>query len=89
MNSNKKAIFVLAGLFFAVQSLAQSFPARPVTLLVTFPAGGPTDIEGRIIAHHLPAHIPGKPNIIVKNMGGAGGMIGAEVAARAPARMQP
>ena len=36
----------------------------------------PSDIEGRIVAQHLPNHIPGKPNVIVKNVGGAGGIIG-------------
>ena len=45
-------------------------------MIVNYPAGGPTDIEGRIVAQHLPAHIPGKPTIVVKNVGGAGGIIG-------------
>src|SRR4029453_766078 len=39
-------------------------------------AGGPTDIEGRIITQHLPGHIAGKPTIVIKNVGGAGGVIG-------------
>jgi hypothetical protein len=58
-------------------AVAQMYKGKTVTMIINYPAGGPTDIEGRIIAHHLPAHIPGKPNIIVKNMGGAGGLIGA------------
>lgn len=58
-------------------ALAQMYKGKTVTMIINYPAGGPTDIEGRIIAHHLPSHIPGKPNVIVKNMGGAGGLIGA------------
>ena len=48
-----------------------------MTMVINYPAGGPTDIEGRIVARHLASHIPGKPNIIVKNVGGAGGLIGS------------
>ena len=58
-------------------AVAQMYKGKTVTMIINYPAGGPTDIEGRIIAHHLPSHIPGKPNVIVKNMGGAGGMIGS------------
>ncbi len=58
-------------------ALAQMYKGKTLTMIINYPAGGPTDIEGRIIAHHLPAHIPGKPNVIVKNMGGAGGLIGS------------
>jgi tripartite-type tricarboxylate transporter receptor subunit TctC len=58
-------------------AVAQMYKGKTVTMIINYPAGGPTDIEGRIIAHHLSAHIPGKPTIIVKNMGGAGGMIGS------------
>ena len=58
-------------------ALAQMYKGKTITMIINYPAGGPTDIEGRIIAHHLPAHIPGKPNVIVKNMGGAGGLIGS------------
>jgi hypothetical protein len=46
-------------------------------MIVNYPAGGPTDIEGRIIAQHLPSHIAGNPTIVVKNVGGAGGIIGS------------
>jgi tripartite-type tricarboxylate transporter receptor subunit TctC len=58
-------------------AFAQLYKGKTITMIINYPAGGPTDIEGRIIAHHLSSHIPGKPNIIVKNMGGAGGLIGA------------
>ena len=57
-------------------ALAQFYKGKTVTMIVNYPAGGPTDIEGRIVAQHLPNHIPGKPNVVVKNVGGAGGIIG-------------
>jgi hypothetical protein len=56
---------------------AQFYKGKTVTMIVNYPAGGPTDLEGRIVAQHLPSHIPGNPTIIVKNAGGAGGIIGS------------
>jgi hypothetical protein len=56
---------------------AQFYKNKTVTMIVNYPAGGPTDLEGRIVALHLPAHIPGNPTIVVKNVGGAGGLIGS------------
>ena len=58
-------------------ALAQFYKGKTVTMIINYPAGGPTDIEGRIVAQHLPAHIPGKPTIVIKNVGGAGGIIGS------------
>jgi tripartite-type tricarboxylate transporter receptor subunit TctC len=58
-------------------ALAQFYKGKTITMIVNYPAGGPTDIEGRIVAQHLPAHIPGKPTIVIKNVGGAGGLIGS------------
>ncbi len=57
-------------------ALAQFYRGKTVTMIVNYPPGGPTDIEGRIVAQHLPNHIPGKPTVIVRNVGGAGGIIG-------------
>lgn len=54
---------------------AQFYKNKRVTMLINYGAGGPTDIEGRMVARHLAKHIPGNPTIIVKNMGGGGGMI--------------
>jgi tripartite-type tricarboxylate transporter receptor subunit TctC len=53
------------------------FKGKRLTLIVNFAAGGPTDIEGRLLAKHLVKHIDGHPGIVVQNMDGAGGMIGA------------
>ena len=46
-------------------------------MLINFAAGGLTDIEGRLLAKHLGKHIDGHPGIVVQNMDGAGGMVGA------------
>ena len=53
------------------------YQGKRLTLIINFAAGGPTDIEGRLLAKHLGKHIDGHPGIIVQNMDGAGGMIGA------------
>jgi tripartite-type tricarboxylate transporter receptor subunit TctC len=53
------------------------YQGKRLTLIINFAAGGPTDIEGRLLAKHLGKHIEGHPGIIVQNMDGAGGMIGA------------
>jgi hypothetical protein len=56
---------------------AQFYKGKTINMIVNFPAGGPTDIEGRIVAQHLPKHIPGSPTVVVRNVGGAGGLIGS------------
>jgi tripartite-type tricarboxylate transporter receptor subunit TctC len=63
----------------ASDSLAQEpyYKGKRITVLINFAAGGPTDIEGRLFAKHLAKHIEGQPNILVQNMDGAGGVVGA------------
>jgi tripartite-type tricarboxylate transporter receptor subunit TctC len=65
-------------LFFAPVYSAQApfYQGKNITFLINFAAGGPTDIEGRIVARHLAKHIPGNPAIVVQNMPGAGGVTG-------------
>jgi tripartite-type tricarboxylate transporter receptor subunit TctC len=60
---------------------AQDWPTKPVTLIVPFTPGGTTDIVGRIIAHELAGRLG--QNVVVENIGGAGGTLGATNAARA------
>jgi tripartite-type tricarboxylate transporter receptor subunit TctC len=60
---------------------ASSWPTRPVTMVVPFAAGGPTDVVGRILAGRLSEIL--KEQIVVLNVGGAGGMTGADRVARA------
>ncbi len=65
-------------LFCAPASAAEKvfYQGKNVNFLINFAAGGPTDIEGRIVARHLARHIPGNPTIVVQNMPGAGGVTG-------------
>jgi tripartite-type tricarboxylate transporter receptor subunit TctC len=54
------------------------YKGKRLTVLINFAAGGPTDIEGRLFTKHLARHIEGQPNIVVQNMEGAGGIVGAK-----------
>ena len=51
---------------------------KRLTILINFAPGGSTDTEGRLFARHIGRHIEGQPNVIVQNMEGAGGVIGAK-----------
>lgn len=51
------------------------YKGKALTLLINYAVGGPTDIEGRLIARHLAKYIPGQPVILVNNMAGAGGVV--------------
>jgi tripartite-type tricarboxylate transporter receptor subunit TctC len=62
---------------------AQDWPAKPVTIVVPFVAGGTTDIVARILAQALSDRL--HQTVLVENVGGAGGTLGASNAARAPA----
>src|SRR6516165_944752 len=70
-------VVALAAAVCADTACAQFYKGKTVTMIINYPAGGPTDIEGRIVAQHLPVHIAGKPTVVVKNVGGAGGVIGS------------
>ncbi len=62
-------------------ALAQSYPSKPIRMIVPFPPGGATDIIGRLAAQKL-AESMGQ-QFVVDNRGGAGGTIGTEIAAKA------
>jgi tripartite-type tricarboxylate transporter receptor subunit TctC len=64
-------------------AIAQDYPARPITMVIPFAAGGPTDVLGRVVAARM-SEILGQ-QVVVENVGGAGGMTGSKrVATAAP-----
>jgi tripartite-type tricarboxylate transporter receptor subunit TctC len=67
----------------ATQTPAQTWPSKPVTLIVPFVAGGTTDIVARLVGQALSGRLG--QSVIIENIGGAGGTLGATTAARAPA----
>jgi tripartite-type tricarboxylate transporter receptor subunit TctC len=75
-----KRIAIVALLAAATSALAQTFPAKPVRVVVAFPPGGGTDIVARLLAPKL-SDIWGQ-QVIVDNRAGASGVIGTEFAAR-------
>ncbi len=64
-------------------AMAQGFPDKQLTLIVPFPAGGPSDALGRSVAQAMAAHL--KQPVIVENVGGASGSIGLTKMVKAPA----
>ena len=62
---------------------AQTYPTKPIKMIVPFPAGGTTDIVARIVAQRM-SEAMGQP-VVVDNRGGAGGAIGADLVAKSPA----
>jgi tripartite-type tricarboxylate transporter receptor subunit TctC len=68
------AIFALTGL-----AHAQNYPHRNITMIVPFPAGGPSDVVARIMADGMGKHLG--QTVVVENVGGAGGTLGAARAA--------
>ncbi|WP_342117113.1 tripartite tricarboxylate transporter substrate binding protein BugD [Pseudoduganella sp. OTU4001] len=73
----------LAGVVFfgASSAYAETYPSKPITMIVPFAAGGPTDTVARLLAQSMGTKL--KQQIIVENVGGAGGTIGAARAAKA------
>src|SRR5690242_2917464 len=68
---------------FGAAANAQNYPNRPITMIIPFAAGGPTDVLGRIVAMRM-SELIGQ-QVIVENVGGAGGMTGSKrVADAAP-----
>ena len=76
-------VAALAALLVAGPAAAQTYPSRPITVVVPFPAGGPSDVVARIVAEHM-GKVLGQ-TMVIENVGGAGGTIGsARVASAAP-----
>jgi len=54
---------------------AQSYPSRPITVVVPFPAGGPSDVVARIVTEQMGKIL--SQSLVIENVGGAGGTIGS------------
>ena len=81
MSRNLAALLVVAALIPASPVKAEDWPTRPLTMVNPFAAGGPNDVMARLFAQRM-GEILGQP-VIVENIGGAGGMNGAERVAKA------
>jgi tripartite-type tricarboxylate transporter receptor subunit TctC len=79
--SKMKLLHCIVAFLIAAPAWAQSWPAKPIRVMVPFPPGGSTDIVARIVAQKLEKPL-GQP-LVIENRGGAGGTIGAAVGAKA------
>jgi tripartite-type tricarboxylate transporter receptor subunit TctC len=84
MNKTLMTGLLAAGLVLggAAASGAEDFPNRPLTMVIPFAAGGPTDVLGRVVAQRM-SELLGQ-QVIVENVGGAGGMTGSYRVAQSP-----
>lgn len=87
-NMNKNTVtlaasMLAAGLAFSGTVLAQDYPTKPITVVVPFSAGGPTDTVARLIAEVMSQDLG--QQVVVQNVGGAGGTLGAGQVATAQA----
>ena len=79
----RRVAATLAGLSLASAAFAQSFPSKPVTLMVPYPAGGLSDVIARTLSNTLSKHL-GQP-VLVENLGGASCGIAAQKVLASPA----
>jgi tripartite-type tricarboxylate transporter receptor subunit TctC len=79
----KRLLVLLAALWLPLAALGQAYPAKPLRIIVPFPAGGPADIFGRGLAQGMSAELG--QSVIVENVSGVGGVLGIDrVAKSAP-----
>jgi len=83
MRRLQRTSLTIALAIFVTAAAAQSYPARPIKLIVPFPPGGGTDISARTVANKLSEG--GKWTFVVENKPGAGGNLGVEQAVKSPA----
>ncbi len=76
------ALAAFALLAFAASALAETYPSRPIKVIVPTPPGGPVDVMARLLANALPAELG--QSVVVENKPGAGNIIGSKMAADAP-----
>src|SRR5204863_8360494 len=83
MRTTRALFMMLAAILLVGTAFAQSYPTKPVKLVVTYPPAGSSDLMARIVAQKL-SELWGQP-VIVENKPGAAGSIGMEYAAHQPA----
>lgn len=79
----RSLVAVLAGTLLSLGAQAQSWPSKPIRMVVPFTAGGSTDTVARIMSEKLSTRL-GQP-VIVENKAGAGGAVGSDFVAKSPA----
>jgi tripartite-type tricarboxylate transporter receptor subunit TctC len=79
----KRTILLLAALVVSVTAAAQSYPTKPIHMLVAFPPGGPTDIIARLLSSKMSETL-GQPVVVENRVGASGNLATAEVAKSAP-----
>ena len=79
--SNSGAWLAASALLAPVIAFSQTYPHKPVRMILPFAAGGASDIVVRIVANKLPDYL--KQQVVIDNRAGAGGLIGTEIAAGA------
>lgn len=78
----RRALLLTILLLLPTLALAQNFPAKPIKLIVPFPAGGPNDIIARVIGQRM-SELSGQP-VVIDNRGGQGGVLGTDAVSKAP-----
>jgi len=73
--------FILGCVLAAGPASAQPYPTKPIRIVVTYVPGGNTDVAARLVSPHLAENLG--QSVIIDNRGGAGGVVGTEIAARA------
>jgi tripartite-type tricarboxylate transporter receptor subunit TctC len=81
MNFLNRFLALLLAAALPLAAAAQAYPAKPVRLIVPFPAGGPADIFARFLAQGMSTQL-GQP-VVIENVGGLGGVVGVDRAAKA------